>query len=427
MDAPSTGVLYFLHAYTFWKPCGEVVPNLPVPLWGLNSDWAKARLGGGGLIRHRLRNSTIDDLRNAHNFSLFIHRPVRRNPTEGQSQFLKPGMCCKDSASAPRCKDAARDKERHKSAITEARRLQNRRAQRAFRERQRAKNRSLPSTTLKLLAPYPCQVKGGVTIRSFKTETSDRPQSVTGPETLTLSCPYQEVRCAVQDQQRPSSRGDKNAPFTFSSPQTLLPIHQSFVPKHKTPFSELLDFVRNRPIAALWPHGVTATLAACLFNARALGIDIDRIMDPQYMSPFYRASLSPILLAGSSVQLESHDSVTNPQVASPILLRPCSAQVVFPHHVCLDMLPLPALRETAVMCYVRAQQGGVDGVARGLSRLQEFKKDVYIMQGVRFRGMGELLEGEYIMYDESERHCGHPWESGSWAVAPWFVRKWTYG
>jgi hypothetical protein len=24
------------------------------------------------------------------------------------------------------------------------------------------------------------------------------------------------------------------------------------------------------------------------------------------------------------------------------------------------------------------------------------------------------------------RHCGHPWEGASWAVAPWFARKWKY-
>jgi hypothetical protein len=78
------------------------------------------------------------------------------------------------------------------------------------------------------------------------------------------------------------------------------------------------------------------------------------------------------------------------------------------------------------MLNVRAQQGEDDVKPPGFDRVQELKKDVYVRQGIRFRGTGELRADEYIMYDESGRHCGHPWERASWAVATWFTQKWKY-
>ncbi|OQU96404.1 hypothetical protein CLAIMM_02489 [Cladophialophora immunda] len=332
-------------------------------------------------------------------------------------------MCCNDSHSTPTCKHAPGDKGSFKSAITEARRQQNRRAQRAFRERRRAKNRLLSSTRQRPLAPYPHEFEADANANS--SDTGILNQSTVGPETLIPSHRYQEHAEGVQDRPDPNCGATKEAPFTFSSPQTLLPTHQSLIPKLHTPFSELLNLVRDRPAAALWPHGVTTTLAACLFNARALGIDIERVMDPQYMSPFYQTSVSPILISGLPGHSTNNIIALNQQSSVPGSLRPCSAQVMFPHHVCIDMLPLPRLRETAVMLNVLTQHAGADRVLGGIDRLQELKKDVYIRQGVRFRGRGQLTEGEYITYDESGRHCGNPWERGSWAVAPWFAKKWT--
>ena len=78
------------------------------------------------------------------------------------------------------------------------------------------------------------------------------------------------------------------------------------------------------------------------------------------------------------------------------------------------------------MLSARAQQEGGNVMSPEFDGVQELKKDVYVRQGVRFRGTGELREMEYIVYDDSGQHCGHPWERGSWAVAPWFARKWKY-
>ncbi|KAJ9497042.1 hypothetical protein H2202_007514 [Exophiala xenobiotica] len=368
-------------------------------------------------------------------------------------------MRCRSHTAAPHVEQGAGDKNLRKNTITEARREQNRRAQRAFREfllrvvgagrssdvfsgeRHRAKNRLPPNTTSRQLAPRPTEGGPDVNKRSSETdiEIVDRTHDSSNQDIPTLSTSDQGPLDGLQHQHDSTFCTTKEAPFTFTSPQTLLPAHESLVPKRRTPSSELTNFMRDHPKPALWPHGVTSTLAACLFNALALGIDIDRVTDPQYMSPFYQPSLSLVLTppAGSASAVQSTnfdaDFASDPQLAFLGPLRPCLAQVLFPHHACIDLLPLPRLRETAVMLNVRAAQqaeGAAGSTSRsrsGFDGVQELKKDVYVRQGVRFRGTGELTGDEYIMYDERRvRHCGHPWESGSWAIAPWFARKWKH-
>lgn len=267
-------------------------------------------------------------------------------------------------------------------------------------------------------------------MRSSKPEILDQTQDTPSSEVGTLDSSDQGSSSVdgLWDKQTESTctSTTEEVPFTFSSPQTLFPARDNLILKNCNTFSEFLTFTRDHLRPTIWPHGVTTTLAACLFNARALGIDLDRIMDPHYISPFYRPSFSLMVPPGSVVQPTSLDAASDPQLAVFGSLRPCFAQVMFAHHACIDLLPLPRLRETAVMLNVRAQQNE-DGVAsQGLDSVQELKKDVYVRQGVRFRGTGELRRDECIMYDESGRHCGHPWERASWAVAPWFARKWKY-
>ncbi|KAI1613123.1 hypothetical protein EDD36DRAFT_255492 [Exophiala viscosa] len=300
---------------------------------------------------------------------------------------------------APNCQDEYRDKEQPKPAITEARKEQNRRAQRAFRERRRLRKRIMPDTAPRRLAPFPPEVEADAMVRSHDTQVLDWTQKYTADEEM----------------------------FTFSSPQNLFPTEEC-MSKPCTPFTQFLTLVRERPRCALWPHGATATLAACLFNARVLGIDIERVMDPQYMSPFYRPPLPLALREGppSAAPLTNLDIASESRLPPLGPLKPCLAQISFPHHACLDLLPLPQLRDMAVMLTVRAQQEQAGAKSSLLDGVQELKKDVYVRQGVRFRGAGELRRDEKITSDESERHCGHPWERASWAVAPWFARKWKH-
>ena len=79
----------------------------------------------------------------------------------------------------------------------------------------------------------------------------------------------------------------------------------------------------------------------------------------------------------------------------------------------------------AVIMSIRAQCRRT-GPSTGIDEVQELKRDVYVRQGIRFRGTDQLEGEEYVMHDEGGLHCGQPWESRSWAVAPWFVRKWKF-
>ncbi|KAL6251776.1 hypothetical protein RBB50_001986 [Rhinocladiella similis] len=324
-----------------------------------------------------------------------------------------------------------RDKEMRKHTITERRREQNRRAQRAFRERRRAKTEILKSkATPRYLAPR--DSGSGSLVTTSKPSDTEDVQVCTGQTSDTempssISSHVFSDTWNLHDQRHPQSGSHviHDAMFTFSSPQTLLPAHDSLVPKRRTPTSELQAFLTgtNRPGHTLWPHGAPPTLAACLFNAAVMGIDIDRVGEPKYMSPFYRPSFSA---SPSPVQPAAADKTSNLHLRGPRSLRPCFAQVIFPHHACLDLLPLPKLRETAIMLVVRAQQYGQSVDSSDRDEVQELKRDVYVRQGVRFRGTGELQREEYLLPDESTRHCGNPWEGGSWAVAPWFAIKWKY-
>ena len=295
-------------------------------------------------------------------------------------------------------------------------------------ERKRAKRGPLRNGTLRRLAPSVSYSRIAATDRKSQTETFRGTQVASSKQNSTPGSSNSNSRrshSAYEEQELSLCTATDPALFTVSSPQTLFPDHESLVPKIRTPSSELLYFARNQLRPALWPHGFTATLAACLFSARALGIDIDRVMDPQYLSPFYKPSSSRTLPPESSIQPTYLGVASDPRVTLPSSLRPCFAQIVFPHHACLDLLPLPRLRETAVMLNVRAQHelgGATLSVSDGV---QELKKDVYLREGVRFRGTGELSAAEYITYDGIQ-HRGHPWESASWAVAPWFARKWKY-
>ncbi|KIW63862.1 hypothetical protein PV04_08834 [Phialophora macrospora] len=308
---------------------------------------------------------------------------------------------------------------------SEARQEQNRRAQQAFRERRRAKKQfSIRNTTvaprLRQLALRPPPEVDVDLDQDVKVRCSDSAQS-----TSTQESPRPPSRCKSSSEQwcidgeqgPPQARSwstierAPETPFTFPTAQTLFPAHKSLVPKRWTP-REFLDLLRDpstlalspTPALPLWPHGVTATLAACLFNARALDIDLDRVMDPVYVSPFYRPSsglISALPLAPSAAADEEAGASARFVALGP--LRPCFAQA-----------------------QVRAPREA-DPSARALDAVQELKRDVYVRQGVRFRGTGELRGGERVVCNEGGgRHCGHPWEAASWAVAPWFATKWKY-
>jgi hypothetical protein len=197
-------------------------------------------------------------------------------------------------------------------------------------ERQSAKKGIPPHTTPRRLKPCPSEARSNVISRSFATIMLD--QAKDGPsnkqETPIVSSTEQDCTDGLEEQRKPNICTPIGASFTFSSPHNLLP---ALVPERGSPYAELFQSIHDRPGSGLWPHGVTATLAACLFNARALGIDIGRVLDPEYMSPFYRSSSPLVLPPGSAaVQSKGFGAELDQRFVALGPLRACFAQISFP-------------------------------------------------------------------------------------------------
>lgn len=136
---------------------------------------------------------------------------------------------------------------------------------------------------------------------------------------------------------------------------------------------------------------------AVLNNALCLGFDIDQLTTcgASYMSPFFRsitAQDSPRELFASTLQ-----------ISIPIHLQPTMAQILVPHHASLDLIPLPLLRERAIM-FSFAEPHKFD--------LWDLKLDIYTRRGLVCR---------------SHRIGGtcQPWDEKSWEAMPWFLKKWS--
>lgn len=136
---------------------------------------------------------------------------------------------------------------------------------------------------------------------------------------------------------------------------------------------------------------------AVLNNALCLGFDIEQLTTcgASYMSPFFRSIMaqdSPRDLVASTLNS-----------STPIHLQPTMAQIIVPHHASLDLIPLPLLRERAIM-FSFAEPHKFD--------LWDLKLDIYTRDGLVCRRGG------------AKGTC-QPWDQRSWEAAPWFLKKWS--
>lgn len=136
---------------------------------------------------------------------------------------------------------------------------------------------------------------------------------------------------------------------------------------------------------------------AVLHNALCLGFDLAKLAEcsTSYISPFYRPITpndSPRDLVASSLN-----------TSFPIHLQPTMAQILIPHHASLDLIPLPLLRERAIMMTFAMPD---------IFDLWELKLDIYTRHALVCR--------RYL--DNGD--C-RPWESKSWEAKPWFMKKWS--
>ncbi|KAF4973675.1 hypothetical protein FZEAL_9267 [Fusarium zealandicum] len=159
----------------------------------------------------------------------------------------------------------------------------------------------------------------------------------------------------------------------------------------------------------------TTLCTAVLQNALSLGVDLERLGNcaNEYMSPFYQPNISSVLDPAELLR-SSAASATSPRNSNiPIHLRPTLAQVLIPHHVSLDLIPLPFLRERAIM---------LSAAMPHAFNTWELKVDIYERGGLTIWRHGQLeARGKSTRGSSSY----HPWDMKSWEAAPWFLDKWS--
>jgi hypothetical protein len=136
---------------------------------------------------------------------------------------------------------------------------------------------------------------------------------------------------------------------------------------------------------------------AVLNNALCLGFDLKKLAQcsTAYMSPFFR-SITPQDSARDVVASSLNSSI-------PTHLQPTMAQILIPHHASLDLIPLPLLRERAIMMTFAMPE---------IFDLWDLKLDIYTRHALVCR--------RYL-----EDGACHPWDSRSWEAKPWFMKKWS--
>ncbi|GFG18968.1 hypothetical protein IFM5058_09560 [Aspergillus udagawae] len=216
-----------------------------------------------------------------------------------------------------------------KRIITPARRDQNRRAQRAYRQRR----------------------------REFLAEKQGQAGS------------KRELRPAPAPS--PKDTMAKSLDVARKTVPAMLTVDHFFPPRNASSKRDKEEAVGDKVQKVPPPLFTTYTLllTACVYNAAALGISIDQFSSYNCMSlcsPFYRPYTT--MSADPSSLLAT---VTRPAI--PVHLRPTLPQVLFPHHPLLDLLPLPTLRAKAIT-FAATAPSILDAV--------EFKRDIVERGGI---------------------------------------------
>ncbi|KAF5662917.1 hypothetical protein FCIRC_11354 [Fusarium circinatum] len=153
-----------------------------------------------------------------------------------------------------------------------------------------------------------------------------------------------------------------------------------------------------------------AIFTSCLTNAISLGLNPSVIANcsVEHISPFYQPDLSSTLNHADLIQAGSNILSTFNSTSIPVHLRPTMAQILIPHHTSLDLIPIPFLRERAIM---------LSAAMPHAFNNWELKLDIYERGGLTIW----RLKHEK---GESGRDRYPPWDMKSWEAAPWFLKKW---
>lgn len=158
----------------------------------------------------------------------------------------------------------------------------------------------------------------------------------------------------------------------------------------------------------------TTIYSATLQNALFLGFDLARLAkcSAEYQSPFYRRSLFAQGGCSSSVTTEISRQQHAEISTIPLHLQPTSAQISIPHDACLDVIPIPYLRDRAIM---------LSAAMPHLYNLYELKVDIYTRGGLT------VWRRAPASSDSSRpgSRAFPPWDMGAWEASPWFIAKWS--
>ncbi|KAJ5604539.1 hypothetical protein N7510_009693 [Penicillium lagena] len=320
-----------------------------------------------------------------------------------------------------------------KRALTQARRDQNRAAQRAWRQRQREQKKIAVKGNDKpiRLAPKstgPTSTSSSPVHYDYLTDRRQAPSRdalrAAEPQNINDS-PVPELYYSPKDKES-SSENDRSLSEKHhegSSPEVLdddnsqsalsVFLHSeegqqllNKSPSTSTSYDTLvtnslrtlqlkdtLHVLNADPVINTLQTQHSKTLLALLNNALCLGFDIHKLMTCRktYMSPFFR-TISPTDNPQDLVASTLNQSI-------PIHLQPTMAQILVPHHASLDLIPLPLLRERIIMLAFAMPQ---------VFDLWDFKLDIYIRHALTMK-----LDGERL-----------PWDRRCWEMKGWFGKKW---
>ncbi|KAI1816969.1 hypothetical protein GGS20DRAFT_583010 [Poronia punctata] len=298
-------------------------------------------------------------------------------------------------------------KKKKKRIVTSARREQNRVAQRAYRERQRERKKlqkpilPRPRGLLKL-APrvddrdgsFSSATVGSIGVGSLEDVAPDImfPQSKGNSTNCILDSDVSREGGALLSDEPPASLLSRvDASLEVSSFTAGLTVGGTGLYT-----SSCADLYLDTGTARSLEDNRTAVLRACLSNAICIGMDLSELMfcEKPYMSPFYRPTGTTIPSPASDENYSSYDFL-------PLSLRPTWAQILIAHHASLDLIPLPKLRERAILASAALPH---------LLSPWEMKLDIYTRDALLCQVSG------VVAYQS--------WDRSSWQVETWFLDKW---
>lgn len=164
-----------------------------------------------------------------------------------------------------------------------------------------------------------------------------------------------------------------------------------------------------------------ALFSAALQNALCLGFDLNELATcgPDYMSPLYRPEMTPrsdptairASLSGPGVPSSQALALTSNSGRMPEHLAPTFIQMTIPHHASFDLIPIPLLRDRAIVLSITMPHR---------FNIHELKLDIYERGGLT---VWQQSSTHPFRHDREVNGCP-PWDMSSWEAAPWFIEKW---